>query len=106
MLGTNMRGNFVRPLQLTERALGVANRESLDLVGPMSGHERGHRTGIHAAAQENSNWNIAHQVADDRALQQLTVAPNVFSTRKFLGSLLQFQVPITLNVQLSRFIEF
>ena len=56
---------------------GVAHGKSFYRSAADLGHQRRHRTGIHAAAEKDSERNIAHQVAANRLLQQVAIGVDV-----------------------------
>ncbi len=94
MNGMDMLGNQAGVGEFTVGGLGVAHGKSLDRRLSDLGHQRGQCAGIHAAAQQDSERNIAHEVAGDGLFQKITVGFDVIGLGAGLRFRLDRQVPV------------
>ena len=74
-----MLGDDTGIRQFAVGIFGVAHGKSFDRGAADLGHQRRHRTGVDATAEEDSERNIAHQVTANGLLQQVAIGVDVIA---------------------------
>src|SRR5581483_11701118 len=90
-------GSSVREFAVT--LLSVSDREAFDRLAANLGHQGGDSARVEATAQEHAERNVAHQMATDCLLQQVTIGLNVIVGTA--GTLVRSvgQVPVVVDAQ-------
>ena len=82
--------------------LVVADSEGLHRAGDHALHQRGDGAGIHAAGEEHSKRNVAHQAHADGLFQTLPAFVDPVGVVALLGLLGARHVPVLVNPQRAR----
>ena len=102
MLGADIFRDAPRVMQLTEVLFFETNRECLDLLGRLLGHQRDHRTGIYAAGKKSTQRHFRHQAHPHCIAQQVNHAlAGFFFTDRNLTR--KIELPVTLELDLAVF---
>ena len=99
----NVLGDSTGIRQFAVFAFGIAYREGLNGFFSQRSHHRGDGTGIESSAQENAQWNIAHEMSADCVRKQVAEMCYVVGLTEWMLGQTDIQVPVLSDLGLGVF---